>query len=168
MTTGELLARQFADTRDWTKMLIADLEGDEWTFQPGPGLHHVLWLCGHLVTAQDTLIFNRCLGRTDVLEAEFRAHFPLGGPVASAREHDYPSPEDVLAQMDVMNARTMQAIRGMSDALLAEPAYAKDGKSRHPHYEDKLGAVSHLIRHEAFHAGQIALLRRLMGKPALR
>ena len=168
MTTAELLAQQFADTRDWTRLLIADLQGDDWTFQPGPGLHHALWLCGHLATSQDTLIFDRCLGRTGELDAVFRAHFPLGVPVASAQEHSYPSPREVLDQMESMNVRTLEAIRGMSDGLLAEPAYAKDGKSRHPHYENKLGAVTHLSRHEAFHAGQIALLRRLLGKPALR
>ena len=55
----------------------------------------------------------------------------------------------------------------MDDALLAERAYGADG-ARHPHYDDKSGAVSHCNRHEAFHAGQIATIRRLLGKSFLR
>ena len=55
----------------------------------------------------------------------------------------------------------------MSDAKLSEPAYGKDG-APHPHYTRVAGAVGHASRHEAFHAGQIALLRRLLGKQFLR
>ena len=51
--------------------------------------------------------------------------------------------------------------------LQSEPAFGKDG-AVHPHYTDKLGAVSHCARHEAFHAGQLATIRRLLGKPFLR
>ncbi len=168
MTTPELLAKQFSDTREWTKLLVTDFSDEDWVFQPESGLHHALWLCGHLVTAEDTLIFSRSLNADDSLPAGFRAHFPIGGSVRSATEHDYPPAASVIATMDEHHAQTLLAIRGMSDSLLAEPAYAADGKSKHPHYADKLGVVSHLIRHEAFHAGQIGLLRRLMGKAALR
>ena len=56
----------------------------------------------------------------------------------------------------------------MSDSLLDEPAFGADGKSPHPHYKDKRGAVAHCNRHEAFHAGQLAMIRRLLGKTFLR
>jgi hypothetical protein len=55
----------------------------------------------------------------------------------------------------------------MSDSLLAEAAFGGDGKP-HPHYKDKCGVVAHCNRHEAFHAGQIAMIRRLLGKSFLR
>jgi hypothetical protein len=147
---------------------VADLDGKEWNFQLGPGLHHALWLCGHLTTAQESLVFKRCLGQEGVLEEEFRAHFSIGGPVPGPDEHSFPRPKVVLAAMDALHARTLKAIRSMSDELLAEPAFAADGKSKHPFYDTKLGAITHLARHEAFHAGQLAMLRRLMGKPFLR
>jgi len=87
--------------------------------------------------------------------------------VKSAKEHDYPSVQTVLGTMTEVHAKTLAAVGGMSDALLAEPAYGGDGKP-HPHYKDKAGAVAHCNRHEAFHAGQIALIRRLLGKAFLR
>jgi hypothetical protein len=168
MTVAELLAEQMDGTRDWTLKLLADLKGGDWTFQPATGLAHPLWLCGHLASSQDLLIFVRCLGRPSGLPAGFKEHFPMGGPVKSAKEHDYPPVETVLSVMREVHTRTLSAIRGMSDALLAEAAFAGDGKSPHPHYRDKRGCVAHCNRHEAFHAGQLALIRRLQGKPFLR
>ena len=168
MTTTELLAEQLEGTRDWTLKLIADLKGDDWVFQPAPGMGHALWLCGHLAGSQSALIFVRCLGGTGIVEESFNRHFPIGGPVKSAKEYAYPSVEVVLATMHDVHQKSCAAIRHMSDALLAEPAYAADGKSLHPHYRDKRGVVAHCNRHEAFHAGQIASIRRLLGKSFLR
>ncbi len=167
MTNADLLAQQLIDTRDWTQKLLADLSGDEWIFQPQPGVAHALWLCGHLASSQNTLIHDRCLGAF-VIDADFKSHFPIGCPVKSGDEYDYPAVESVLAMMKDVQAKTVDAVRSMKDDLLSENAYGADGKTLHPHYKDKAGAVSHCIRHEAFHAGQIATLRRLLGKPFLR
>lgn len=166
MTTAELLAEQLQGSRDWTLTVIADLQGDDWSFQPAPGAQHALWICGHLASAQNTLIFKRCLGR-DELSAEFCAHFPIGAPVLALGGHPFPSPQEVRDQMDAMQAKTVEAITGMDDTKLAEPAFEAEGKT-HPHYSTVGGAISHLSRHEAFHAGQLALLRRLLGKSFIR
>lgn len=168
MTQQELLARQLDDTRDWTLKLIVDLEGDDWFFQPAPGMAHALWLCGHLASAQSSLIHVRCLQRVPVLDGAFGKHFGIGVPVQSAAEHDYPPLEEVRGWMDKVHQATLDAVRGVTDELLAEPCFGPDGKTPHPHYKDKAGAISHSGRHEAFHAGQIASIRRLLGKPFLR
>ena len=167
MTTAELLAEQLDETRRWTLMLLADLRGDDWGFQPAPGMGHVLWLCGHLASAQNALVFKRTLGR-DELDPAFAAHFPIGQDVRSVSECAYPTPAQVLKELAALHAKAVVAVRGMSDAFLAEPAFNKDGTSPHPHYRNKCGAISHAARHEAFHAGQIASIRRLLGKSFLR
>jgi len=168
LTKAELLAREIADTRDWTLRIIADFDGDDWTYQPAPGMGHALWLCGHLACAQDALIHNRCLGGPGLLEDEFHDCFKIGVPVPPAGEFAYPAPDVVRAKLDDVHRATLSAVRGMNDAFLTEPCFAADGKSRHPHYEDKAGAVAHCSRHEAFHAGQLASLRRLLGNTFLR
>ena len=166
MNTAQLLAEQLQGSREWTLTLIADLQGDDWGYQPTPGAQHALWICGHLVSAQNTLVFKRCLGR-DELSAEFGSHFPIGAPVLLFGEHPFPSPREVRAEMDRMQAKTIEAIAGLDDAKLTEPAFGAEGKA-HPHYSTVCGAISHLSRHEAFHAGQLALLRRLLGKSFIR
>ncbi len=166
MTIPELLCDQVHRTREWTDMLVADLSGDDWTFQPTPGMAHALWLCGHLASAQDTLLFNRCLD-TSVLESEFSVHFPIGAPIKSATEYDWPTPDAIISKMKEMQANVEEAILGIDIAILGDPAFGKNG-GKHPHYDTKAGAISHMVRHEAFHAGQLASLRRLLGKGFLR
>jgi uncharacterized damage-inducible protein DinB len=166
MTNAELLVEQLTDTRDWTLMLLEDFFGDDWTFQPAPGTAHAIWQCGHLASAQHTLIHTRVFERP-FMDAEFLAHFPIGQPVRSCAEHDYPPIEDILATMADVQRRTVEAVRGADEALLSQPCLGKEGKP-HPHYRDKRSAISHCVRHEAFHAGQIATIRRLRGKGFLR
>lgn len=166
MKAAELLAEQLDGTRAWTLKLVADLKGENWTYQPGPGLGHPLWLCGHVACSQHLLIHVRCLGG-GVLDGAFTRHFPIGGPVKSTREYAYPPVKTVLATMEEVHRKTLAAVRKMSDSLLSEPALGGDGKP-HPHYRDKRGVVAHCNRHEAFHAGQIATIRRLLGKSFLR
>lgn len=167
MDLREALARDLDGSRDWTAKLLADFKGDDWTFQPAPGLAHALWLCGHLACSENLLVHIRCLAQPSLLDDAFVAHFPIGGPVKSASEHRYPPVEEVLATMADVHQRTLAAIRAMPVEVLSEPAFGKDG-APHPHYQDKAGAIAHCNRHEAFHAGQIALLRRLRGKSFLR
>jgi len=166
MTLAELLARQLEGTRQWTMLLLADLAGDDWLFQPQRGLAHPLWLCGHLACSQNTLVHVRCRDH-GILNEEFCAHFPIGGPVRSASDHDYPAVDAVLETMKRVHRQTCDVVRTMTDGFLAEAAWGKGG-TPHPHYSDKAGAVSHCSRHEAFHAGQVAMIRRLLGKPFLR
>ena len=167
MTIAQLLAEQMDETRRWTLLLVEDLDGDQWGFQPGPGMSHPLWLCGHIAVAQNVLIFQRCLG-TDELDAEFKSHFPLRQEVKVLGEHPFPTPAQVIKVMSDMHAGAVQVVRQMTDEFLVEPAHGKDAKTRNPHYHDKCGAIAHVARHEAFHAGQIASIRRLLGKPFLR
>ncbi len=166
MKNSQLLTNQIERTRDWTLALLEDFDGGDWTFQITPGAQHALWIAGHLACAQELLLFQRSLGRPR-LDPAFMAHFPIGAAVPSAEQQDWPPAQDVRRVLADMQQATVAAVAGLSDALLAEPAYGKDG-SRHPHYDTKMEAISHLVRHEAFHAGQLAVIRRALAKPFLR
>ncbi len=166
MKTSQLLADLVDGSRIWTLRLIADLSGHDWHHQPAPGLAHPLWLCGHLAASEHAIIHDRCLGN-QILDASFIAHFPVGAPVKSADEYDYPSVEDVLNVMTDLHVKTLAAIRGMNDEALAKPCAGAAGKP-HPYYSDVAGAICHCARHEGFHAGQLATIRRLLGKSFLR
>ncbi len=56
--------------------------------------------------------------------------------------------------------KSLKAIQEMDDTFLGGPALGPGGKP-HPLFDDRRGAISHASRHEAFHAGQLALIRRL-------
>ncbi|MCA9242597.1 MAG: DinB family protein [Phycisphaerales bacterium] len=167
MNLSAIMADQMTGTREWTLKLIADLKGDDWTFQPGRGMGHALWLCGHLACAEDLLVNIRALNRPSVIDPVFGSHFAIGEECKSAKDHQYPKAEEITRIMAMTHQQVVDAVREMSDATLAEPAFGKDG-APHPHYSDKRGLLSHCARHEAFHAGQIATIRRLLGKGFLR
>ncbi len=166
MTSGELLAGQLAETRNWTLKILDDFADEDWSHQPAPGMGHAIWLCGHIAVAQYLLVHQRCFNR-QFLDPAFLGHFPIGAPVKSVAEHEYPGIDDILQMMADIHARTLDTVRAATDEVLAEPAFGQDG-AEHPHYRDKLGAISHCDRHEAFHAGQLASIRRLRGKTFLR
>jgi hypothetical protein len=166
MNVTDVLVEQLRRTREWTLLLLEGIEGTDWTYQPKPGVQHALWICGHLAVAQEALVFVRCLNKS-VLDPAFKTHFPTGGDIKSAPQYDWPDPRVVRSKMDEMQRITESEVASLSEGLLAQPAFAADGKP-HPHYTNKLGAISHAARHEAFHAGQLALIRRLLGKKFLR
>lgn len=166
MRVQDVLVMALEGARHWTGRLFADLEEADWSFSPAPGLAHPVWICGHLAVAQHLLVHVRCLG-SSVLDDAFVRRFPIGGPVPSVATGGYPPRAEIMQVMDRVHQQTIEAVRGMSDALLAEPAYGANGQP-HPHYDNKLGAVLHCGRHEAFHAGQLATIRRLRGKAFLR
>src|SRR5262245_35169061 len=122
MRLSDVLATQLNGTRDWTLKLLADLGGDDWSLQPGPGLAHVRYLIGHLTVSQDVLIHVRCLGKS-ILDPSFAAHFPIGAPIRSVTECEFPPVEKILQLMTSVHERTLTAVREMSDSLLAEPAW---------------------------------------------
>jgi hypothetical protein len=167
MTRADLLADGLDGSRAWTLKLIADFDGEEWVFQPAPGAQHALWICGHLAVASDLLVTVRCLHRPALVSAGFSAHFQIGSNIPPAGEHTYPSVADVRTEMNRSHAAVLEQIRRLEDAQLDMPAYAGDGTA-HPHYATVAGAIMHAARHEAFHAGQLAVLRRLLGKRFLR
>ncbi len=166
MSVTDTLIEALDGGRDWTLKLVADVSGDQWTYQPAAGAQHILWLCGHLASAQQTLILARCLG-FEKSDDEFNSHFPIGEPVKSAAEHNYPSPDAVIEKMAAIHATVLGAVDSMADEVLAEPCFGKDA-APHPHYTTKRGAINHCARHEAFHAGQVAMLRRMQGMSFLR
>ena len=93
-----------------------------------------------------------------------------GAPAGEPAEGDYPPVGDptparwkaALAALDASHANLVAAVRGMKDAELLKPT--NDPRDR------PLGAgVSHyelfhgIVQHDAYHAGQIAILKKLAG-----
>ena len=132
---------------------------------PAPGINHVAWQVGHLAASQVALIHVRCFAKDydHCAPAGFREKFGKGSsplPDPSA----YPAVADIRVAFGRIQAEAIDLIAAMSEADLNNPA----GADPHPLFSTKQGAIATTALHETFHAGQIALLRRLAGKPPLR
>lgn len=148
------------------KEFTADLTADEWFRHPAEFTTHVAWQVGHLAVSQYNLCLRRLRGRTKedmtLIPDSFIEHFKLGSrPVAGAE--NYPPIAEIKRVFDAVHAQTLQELSALTDEELDVPV-----EQPHPVFKTKLGAVDYAPSHEMVHVGQIALLRRLMGKPALR
>lgn len=160
-----LLIDRLQIARNWTRNLLADIEESRWFEMPAPGVGHVAWQVGHLAASQIVLIQGRCFGRafTDVAPDGVRTNFGRGSTPVDDRTK-YPSTAEIRALFDRVHDDAIRLISGMKDAQLDEPA----GADPHPMFTDKAGAIGTAALHETFHAGQIAMIRRIFGKAPLR
>jgi uncharacterized damage-inducible protein DinB len=143
-----------------------DLAPDQWFWHPAEFTTHVAWQVGHLAVSEYNLCLRRIRGRTKADETlipdAFIEHFKLGSqPVAGAE--NYPPIAEIKRVFNAVHAQSLQELATLSDEALDVPL-----EQPHPVFQTKLGAVDYAPSHEMVHAGQIGLLRRLMGKPALR
>lgn len=156
------LKHAHARIHDFTK----DLTPDEWFWSPSEFTTHVAWQVGHLAVSDYNLCLRRVRGRTpadeSLLSDAFNEHFKLGSqPVADAAK--YPPVSEIVRVFDAVHAQSLKELGAMSDEELDVPV-----EQPHPVFKTKLGAIDYASSHDMVHNGQIGLLRRLMGKPALR
>lgn len=165
MKITDLLVDRLQTGRMWTNSLLADIEESRWFEMPHPGVGHVAWQVGHLAASQIVLIHVRCFGMayTDVAPDSIRTTFARGStPVADKSK--YPSIAEIRALFDRVQNDVIHRVSGMSESELDEQA----GAEPHPMLKYKAGAIAMAAMHETFHAGQIAMIRRIFGKAPLR
>lgn len=162
----EKAVEQMEKVRGRVKDYVKDLTPEEWFWHPQEFTTHVAWQVGHLAVSQYNLCLRRVRGRTKedetLIPDSFIEHFKLGSrPVAGAENN--PPLEEIKRVFDAVHAQSLDELGKRTDEELDVPV-----EQPHPVFTTKLGAVEYAPSHELVHNGQIGLLRRLMGKPALR
>jgi hypothetical protein len=127
---------------------------------------HVAWQVGHLAMAQYGLCLFRQRGRQPVdlelMSSGFRKLFSRGS-VPEADAGKYPSPAEIRRTFDRVHAQVLSEAPSFSAESLSqavEPPFAVEAT--------RLGCLLFCSHHEMLHAGQLGLLRRLLGKPPIR
>jgi DinB superfamily len=153
-------------SRVYTRQFLPDLTPDEWFWSPPQYSTHIAWQVGHIAVAQYNLCLRRLRGRTAddaaLLSDAFIDAFKLGSkPVATAKSN--PPLEEIQRVFHAVHHQVLTELPLVDNAELDTPV-----DPPHPAFKTKLGAIEYSPQHELVHAGQIAMLRRLMGKPPLR
>jgi hypothetical protein len=162
----ELAINQIRGSRIFTKRFLTDLTDAEWFWMPPQYTTHIAWQIGHIATAQYGLCLRRVRGRTkadeSLISGAFIEAFTIGSkPVADPKQS--PPLEEIKRVLDAVFDQSVSELQACSEADLNVPL-----DEPHPVFKTKLSAVEFTALHEMVHAGQIAMLRRLMGKPPLR
>lgn len=166
MNLAALALAQIVSARQYLESLLVDLDDSDWLVVPPGCATHVAWQMGHLAMAEYGLCLFRQRGRTpedlELMPSAFRKQFQRGSqPQLDATQH--PSPADIRAALARIHAQVLAEVPTFSDEQLLMPTempYAAQA--------NRFGALLFCAHHEMLHAGQIGLLRRLLGKSPVR
>jgi hypothetical protein len=158
--------RRIEFARNYSLMLLQDLSDDEWFWTPADFTTHVAWQVGHLAMSEYGLTLFRQRGRQDVdselMSGKFRKLF-MRGTEPQPECDAYPPPAEIRQVLDRVHNQMRAEIADFDGDGLDDPVEAP-----HAAFATRYGALLFAGDHEMLHAGQIGLLRRLMGKPPLR
>ncbi|MCA9245492.1 MAG: DinB family protein [Planctomycetales bacterium] len=165
-TRLQLAIQNIEKARAYTRQLLEGLDDADWFRQPTEGVTHVAWQVGHLAMAQYALCLARRRGSEpgdrDLMSREFRRHFGKGS-IPDPDPANNPSPEEIRQVFDAVHRQSLAELAAEDDARLAEPLAAP-----HEMFNTLIEALEFCALHEMLHAGQIGLLRRLLGSEPLR
>ena len=166
-STDRLVIAQKAieSARSYTLTLLNELGEEDYFWCPPGVTTHIAWQIGHLAYAQYGLVLFRVRGRlredAALMSNRFRKQFAKGST---------PGPSDDTIELSEIRS-TFDAIYQQS--LKEMPAFAEHSLDEpvdppHAAFATKYGGLIFAAHHEMLHAGQIGLLRRLMGKDPVR
>src|SRR5262245_51576771 len=162
----ELALKQIDFARSYMLGVLAEIDQADWFVMPPGCPTHVAWQIGHLAMAEYGLCLFRQRGRQpidmELMSSGFRKLFSRGS-VPEAESSKYPPPAEIRETLERVHAQVLKEAAGFTTEQLKEPVdmpYAVEAT--------KLGALLFCPHHEMLHAGQLGLLRRLLGKTPIR
>jgi len=162
----ELAIEQIKFARQYTLTLLADIDDADWFRTPAGASSHIAWQVGHLAMAEYGLCLFRQRGRKpedlELMPSRFRKQYSRGTtPDPDAANQS--SPAELRTIFERIHEQCLAEMAGFPAGQLSEPA-----EMPYAVYPTKLGALLFCSHHEMIHAGQIGLLRRLLGKSPVR
>ncbi len=165
-TRLEIAQKQIEFARSYTMTLLEGIGGSDWFRQPDGGVTHIAWQVGHLSMAQYGLCLFRQRGRqpidSELMSSSFRKKFSKG-TTPDPDPANYPSPDEILDTFHTVYKQAMDEVPNLTDEQLDNPI-----DMPYAGYGTQLGALLFCSHHEMLHAGQIGLIRRLLGKEPVR
>ena len=155
---GSDLARMYEVSYGAINRNLEDVSNDESLVRPAPGGNSLNWVLGHIVVHRGTVL--KMIGHRPVFEGEQAKPYMRGShPDGTERYLDLATLRGLLSDA---HQELIPALSGMTEEQLA--CDVPKEFHRPPLAGSIANALSRLNFHESYHAGQIALLRRIAGK----
>jgi len=154
-TAQELLAT----ARYITSAYLSDMTDQDILVCPVDGAHHAAWQLGHLILNERRMVEGVAAGSGVPLPADFdRIH---GKEVPLDSREGYLSVAGYAELMANQRAKTLALLGELSSADLQKPA--PEFMRGYARYVSSV--FLSIASHELMHSGQIAVIRRRLGKP---
>ncbi|MFC1758093.1 DinB family protein [Planctomycetota bacterium] len=152
--------------RGYTRTLLTDLTDSDWLQIPTGCVSNIAWQVGHLAMAQYALTMIRIRGK-EPTDAEFisskffKRYKKTSAP--SAEPSDNEPLDEIRTTFENVHTRAIEELKICSEDVLSESL-----PEPHAVFATKLGSVYFCGSHEMLHAGQIGMIRRMLGKEPVR
>ncbi|MCA9216629.1 MAG: DinB family protein [Planctomycetales bacterium] len=152
--------------RSYTHTLLDDLSDEAWLEIPAGGVSNIAWQVGHLAMAQYALTMIRIRGKepTDsefITSKFFKRYKKTSSPSADASANE--PLDEIRKTFAAVHQQALKELPLCTDETLSETLPAPTAVT-----ETKLGSIFFCSKHEMLHAGQIGMIRRMLGKDPVR
>jgi len=157
------ITNSFRMTLDHLRRLVADVDDDRMTAQPGGVGNHPAWVLGHLIYSFQAMAGE--LGTAAWLPDDWAERFGTGS-VPLADRAAYPQKHVLLEMLQEGQRRLVEAVEAAGEDGLAAPL-------PDPRFRDLFPTLGHAIlhilgAHAAVHVGQVSAWRRAFGLEPLK
>lgn len=144
-------------SRRMLHMFVDDLTADERRFRACPEANCIDWLVGHLTLTEQR--FHAVFDATSpALPAGFEARYARDD--TAPRQADYGDTASLMAIFDEQRNVTIETVRALPQETLMLPLVKP-----HPRFSTLGEAAVFCALHVTMHAGQMSMIRRVLGKP---
>lgn len=140
---------------------VGDLSDADFLAVPVPGMNHIAWQLGHLISVERMVIEGIKPGSSPELPAGFDGVHSTKAETKGTEPGHFHKKDEYLKLYAAQRAATKAVIDSLADADLDKPAPENFAR-----IAPTVGAVLNLIgQHYLMHAGQFVPVRRATGKP---
>ncbi|MGH9352976.1 MAG: DinB family protein [Terriglobia bacterium] len=154
----EVFRHQARTTHKAVRVNVEGLSQEDSLVQPTPAGNCMNWVVGHLVCIYDTIL--PLVGQKPVLGKEALARYARRTPPLQEPEEALEF-ADLLVSWDTASERVDAGLASLTPAMLSAPAPMSPSKNPNETVRSLLATI---FFHQAYHAGQTGILRRLAGK----
>jgi len=156
MDVKDFLAQMFEINAGPVQKSIEDIDDAESLTRGLDKVNHIRWNAGHLVCSAGLMV--KIMGGTSNISEEWNKLF-IRGAKFSENSSVYPSMDDLRAKMKEVHQDMKEALKEASLEYLETEKEVFPGWNTTP-----ANAVTFICEHEFYHLGQIATLRRILGR----
>lgn len=160
MNTHQAIISNLQTSRFVMNSYVGDLSDADLLARPVAGANHAAWQLGHLILSECQMMRGVFSGWDVTIPHDFAAKHDKTAAVHDTPAAFYPK-QTYVELMNRVREATLAVLPRFSQSDLSNP-----GPEAMRSYAPTVGSVFLAIgNHELLHAGQIAVLRRALGKP---
>lgn len=158
ITSGTSLALQLDLHTRWFLRALENVSDTQSNTRMSDHFNTIKWVAGHLLNSRLTSI-SRIAGIQP--DESYKMLFARGSTIDTNNE--YPEIDEIISRWQLLSPQLSENILNLApEVLTAKAAFQA------PINDDTIGgALSFLLSHEAFHIGQLSVLRKVAGMPAM-